>query len=174
VKREEIAREVEQRGWQGPRVTQADVDGVIQAVTYHQFPGTTVMVCAIILENGAVVTAESYCADPENFDPDLAQRIAFDKAKDKIWALEGYRLRCDLAEARYAAESGYVLVEVDSERLAHGLLDREAVLEAVREILDVEDPDQLREQMQTFRNHIERDGFLPPPLEGVEYQVPEG
>lgn len=42
---------------------------------------------------------QSACASPENFDAELGAKIARQHAKDKIWALEGYRLKSSLAAA---------------------------------------------------------------------------
>lgn len=39
------------------------------------------------------MTGESAAASPENFDEAIGRRIARDKARSKIWALEGYLLR---------------------------------------------------------------------------------
>lgn len=66
---------------------------------YHVFPGTTLTVCALRLRNGFVVTGESAAASPENFDQAIGRTIARDKARQKIWALEGYLLRERLSAA---------------------------------------------------------------------------
>ncbi|MBU3845543.1 MAG: hypothetical protein H9855_00920 [Candidatus Acinetobacter avistercoris] len=49
--------------------------------------------CVIILKNGFTVTGESACASPENFDPEIGRKIAYDNAYNKIWMLEGYLLK---------------------------------------------------------------------------------
>ena len=46
---------------------------------------------------GYQVIGESACASPENFDAAMGRRIARDKARNNIWALEGYLLRSKLA-----------------------------------------------------------------------------
>jgi len=83
-----------------PRVSEAQIDAVIpsDSVQYHRFPGTTVTVCCITLINGYAVLGESACVSPENFDEELGRRIAYNAARDKIWPLEGYRLRVELSE----------------------------------------------------------------------------
>lgn len=53
-------------------------------------------ICVLTLRNGFVVTGESACASPENFDRDIGQRIALENAKNKIWPLMGYELRSHL------------------------------------------------------------------------------
>jgi hypothetical protein len=44
------------------------------------------------------VTGESACASPDNFNEKLGRDVAFQKAKDKIWPLEGYLLKQALSE----------------------------------------------------------------------------
>ena len=45
------------------------------------------------LKKGFTVTGESACASPENFDAEVGNKIAFENAREKIWALEGYLLK---------------------------------------------------------------------------------
>ena len=49
-----------------------------------------------MLKNGFTVTGESACASPENFDAERGRKIARQKAIDKVWMLEGYRLKQEL------------------------------------------------------------------------------
>lgn len=93
----EVEAEVQAKGLTAPRVTKQDIDACILAEQYHVFPGTVLTVCCLTLRNGYTVTGESACASPENFDAELGQKIARDNARQKIWALEGYRLRSQLA-----------------------------------------------------------------------------
>lgn len=44
------------------------------------------------------VTGESACASPANFDEEIGKKIAFEQARNKIWALEGYLLKQKLHE----------------------------------------------------------------------------
>lgn len=95
---ESVEQEIERKGLLAPRVTPERIDAVIRSAKYHVFENTTVTICLLNLENGFQVVGESACASIDNFDPDLGMRIAFDKAKNKIWALEGYLLRQKLHE----------------------------------------------------------------------------
>jgi hypothetical protein len=81
-----------------PRLTPDDIDSVIASEDFHVFSGSQLTVCALTLNNGYVVTGESACASPENFDAEIGQDIARDNARNKIWALEGYPLKERLAE----------------------------------------------------------------------------
>lgn len=88
-----IETELQAKGKNAPRLTPAMIDACIVSEQYHVFPGTTLTVCALTLRNGFVVTGESAAASPENFDAGIGAKIARDNARQKIWALEGYRLR---------------------------------------------------------------------------------
>jgi hypothetical protein len=93
MNRDEIEAEIQGKGKNAPRVTPQMVDSVISREDFHVFPGSQLTVCCLTLRNGFTVTGESACASPENFDKDLGEKIAREKAKDKIWALEGYLLK---------------------------------------------------------------------------------
>jgi len=84
---------IQDAGLKAPRLTPSDIDAKIKDVQYYLFPGTTLMVCAMTLTNGFVVTGESASASPENFNLTIGRKIAFEKARDKIWSLEGYLLK---------------------------------------------------------------------------------
>jgi hypothetical protein len=62
------------------------------------------------LRNGFTVTGESAPASPENFNEELGRKIAAEKAREKIWPLEGYLLRQRLSEIPLSFE-GRVLKE---------------------------------------------------------------
>jgi hypothetical protein len=53
--------------------------------------------CVLTLRNGFVVTGESACASPANFNAEIGRRIARENAVAKIWPLMGYELRSKLA-----------------------------------------------------------------------------
>lgn len=90
-----------------PRITPADVEDAIKSAhfinayeaEYHNPEGMAVdelkllTICVLVLHNGFTVTGESACASPENYNRELGERIARDKAKEKIWPLLGYALR---------------------------------------------------------------------------------
>lgn len=93
-----IEKEIQDKGLNAPRLTPALIDAAIKSEDYHIFPGTTLTVCALTLQNGFLVTGESAAASPANFDVDLGRKIARDNARNKIWAFEGYLLRQKLHE----------------------------------------------------------------------------
>lgn len=49
--------------------------------------------CVIVLKNGYTVTGQSACVDPSKYDRYMGRQIAFNDAKDKVWALLGFRLK---------------------------------------------------------------------------------
>ena len=96
---QEVEQEIQEKGLTAPRITPEQVDAAIIGEDYHVFPGTTVTISLLKLENGFTVTGESACASPENFDAEIGRKIARAQARDKIWALMGYALRQKLHEA---------------------------------------------------------------------------
>lgn len=99
-----IEQEIQAKGLTAPRVTPQMIDDLIVAECFStadkMFPGcpTTepmalLTICVLTLRNGFTVTGESACASPENFDTEVGMKVARQKAKEKIWALEGYALR---------------------------------------------------------------------------------
>ncbi|MBM2322667.1 MULTISPECIES: Gp49 family protein [Marivita] len=82
-----MSRDIERH----PRLTQADIDALVQTVSYHR--DQTLTVAIVHLTNGAVVTGESNVIHPINYDREIGAKIAFDNAKAKIWQLEGYAIK---------------------------------------------------------------------------------
>jgi len=93
----EIEAEIVAKGLTASRITPEMIDGTIAHEQYYVFPDTTLTVCALTLKNGYQVVGESACASPQNFNAEIGRKIARENARGKIWALEGYRLRCELA-----------------------------------------------------------------------------
>lgn len=93
--REELQKQFEADG-KTRYVRTEDVDAEILAVQFHQFHGTTVTVCCITLHNGYTVIGKSACANPDNFDPALGEKLAQEDAKQNIYSLLAFRI-CDVA-----------------------------------------------------------------------------
>ena len=71
--------------------TKLTLDDLEALVDYDQFfVAETLTVCVLKLTNGAMVTGESNCIDPANFDVELGREFARKDAINKLWALEGY------------------------------------------------------------------------------------
>lgn len=85
--------QLQAQGLTAPCITPEQVTGKIVSEAFYVFPGTTLTVCALTLENGFVVTGMSAAVSPENFHEQVGRDIAYAEARDKIWELEGYLLR---------------------------------------------------------------------------------
>jgi hypothetical protein len=97
-------KEIEAKGLTAPRITPEKIDATIREEYFHVVPGSCLTLCVLTLQNGFTVTGESACASPENFNEELGRKISRDRAKEKIWALEGYALRTLLSmQAQHAA-----------------------------------------------------------------------
>jgi len=88
-----IEAAIQAKGLNAPRLSPTHINEQIVSEAYFTFPGTTLTVCCLTLRNGFQVVGESAAASIENFDEVIGKRIAKDKARDKIWQLEGYLLR---------------------------------------------------------------------------------
>ena len=94
---QEIEQEIQDKGLTAPRLTPDKINATIKSSKFIK--ATDVLtVCVLTLQNGFIVTGESACASPENYDQELGEKIAFENARDKIWALEGYLLKQKLFE----------------------------------------------------------------------------
>lgn len=101
-----------------PRITPADIEANITSEFYFtaadgvegasgHLPNSVragtalglLTFCVLVLRNGYTVTGESACASPENFRPEIGQRIARENAIAKVWPLMGYALKSELAAA---------------------------------------------------------------------------
>jgi hypothetical protein len=78
-----------------PRVTTEDLEASIKETTFLQIGLLTI--CVLELQNGFMVTGESACADPDNFDQGFGQRLALYNAKQAIWKFLGYELKTKLS-----------------------------------------------------------------------------
>jgi len=94
---QEIEKEIQEKGLNAPRLTPEKIDSKIKDKDFHVFEKTCLTVCCLTLQNGFTVTGESACASPENFDAEIGQKRAFENARSKVWALEGYLLKESLA-----------------------------------------------------------------------------
>jgi hypothetical protein len=74
-------------------VTPASIEAKVRGCEYYVWPGTTLTLCLLTLENGTVVVGESACADPANFDQAKGEKYAREDAIEKVWPREGYLLK---------------------------------------------------------------------------------
>lgn len=116
---EPIEDEIEAKSLGAPRLTPDDIEANIASEHYfmasdaiqheksvHVMPdggwllGNTQLMtlCVIQLRNGFVVTGESACLCPENFDAEIGRTVARANAVQKIWPLMGYSWRAALSK----------------------------------------------------------------------------
>lgn len=79
-------------------VTKELIEGKIKEVTYTVLPSGKSIVCEITLENGFTVRGDAAVVDKAYFDEAVGQKIAYGRAFDKIWQIEGYLLQQRLSE----------------------------------------------------------------------------
>ncbi len=65
-----------------------------ERITSTDFPriGETVTHCRIVIDNGFSVSGESACVNPENYNQQIGERIAYDNAFRQLWPLFGFLL----------------------------------------------------------------------------------
>ena len=90
---QDLEQELKSKGLNAARLTPEAINEVIVRAQYHVFPGTQTTVCCITTKNGFTVIGESVCVSSENYNAGIGEKVAYDNARDKIWALEGYLLK---------------------------------------------------------------------------------
>lgn len=124
----EIEKEIQAKGLTAPRVSLADIEACIAYEYYITGGGINnvsasvigpaykavpdpenvmlpLTLCVLVLANGFMVIGESAPVSAENFDASLGRKVARNKALDKIWMLEGYRLKQVLYDAGHLPET---------------------------------------------------------------------
>lgn len=74
-----------------PKVTLADIENSIVSERYL-VEETVLTICILKCRNGFLVTGESACVSPENFNAELGRKLAREKAINKLWAFLGFSL----------------------------------------------------------------------------------
>lgn len=74
-----------------PRVTKEYIQSRIREITFVKL-GETLTHCTIALDNGYLVTGESACVNPANYNQEIGEKIAHDNAFNKLWSLFGFLL----------------------------------------------------------------------------------
>ena len=99
----EMEREIQTLGLTAPRVTPDQIDALMRGVRYEVqvVPGTTTTLATAIAANGfTLAIGMTACADPANFNAELGAKYAIKdaeaKARQELWKLEGWRLKCHL------------------------------------------------------------------------------
>lgn len=79
-----------------PKVTVESIEAKIAAVDYLSHGLMTI--CVITMRNGFKTVGKAAAASPENHDPAIGQRYAYEDAFKPLWQLEGYLLVERLAD----------------------------------------------------------------------------
>lgn len=80
------------------KLTIEDIKSVVVRSEYIQ--NGTLTICILTLKNGFKVTGQSACVNPESFNYEIGEKIAYESALSVIWELEGYLL----AQKRFEGE----------------------------------------------------------------------
>lgn len=100
----EMECDIQALGLTAPRVTPEQIDALMRGVRYEAqvVTGTTTTLATAIAANGfTLAIGMTACASPENFNAELGAKYAIKdaeaKARQELWKLEGWRLKCQLA-----------------------------------------------------------------------------
>lgn len=82
------------------RVTKEYMESRITTTSFHKIEDVnspavvapTATICNILLDNGYSVRGESACVNPENYNQEIGEKIAYDQAYGKLWPLFGFLL----------------------------------------------------------------------------------
>lgn len=75
-----------------PKLTLADLKAKVAHAQYFCYDDT-LTICILTTRNGFKLLGKSAPASPENFDPAIGERLAYEDALRQLWPLEGYLLR---------------------------------------------------------------------------------
>lgn len=111
----EIERQIRQAGADtAPRVTPQQIDALMARVvyTYDERPNGSTVTFAHALLDGQfwLASGTSACVSPANYKSEIGRKLATSNAeraaRDKLWELEGYRLRATmLTDAEFVGGS---------------------------------------------------------------------
>jgi len=74
----------------GARVTREYLERRVAKTEFFVLPDSTVTVRNLTLDNGFSVRGESACVDPANFRKEIGEKVAYERALDKLWPLFGF------------------------------------------------------------------------------------
>ena len=124
------------------KVTREHLGKRIVAADYVVMPDGRTTVCQLTMQNGFTVRGESSCVSVENFNKELGEKYAYEKAFDAAWAFEGYLL----AELRHREARGDENRHREEQEKA-----RRDVLLALMDMLMVSDTDALLRRVTALR-----------------------
>lgn len=72
------------------KLTREQLEKRIADTRYIMVPGTTTMLCTLVLDNGFVVVGKSACIDAKEFNAETGKQVARDDAVRQLWPLFGF------------------------------------------------------------------------------------
>lgn len=106
----ELEAKIQAKGLNAPRVSLADLEANIvhtEIVKHVSHSGQVLRWAVLTTRSGFSVTGKPSCAvSPENDCPFAGEKIAIDNARDELWALMGYELKCRLEREAAELEGG--------------------------------------------------------------------
>lgn len=78
-------------------LTPMAIEGLVDREEYVVLPGSTHTICHLTVHGNVTVTGSSDCIDPADFDAEKGRAAARRRAVDKLWELEGYRVKVGAA-----------------------------------------------------------------------------
>lgn len=130
------------------KVTREHLGMRIASADYVVMPDGRTTVCQLTMQNGFTVRGESSCVSAENFNKELGEKYAYEKAFDAAWAFEGYLL----AELRHREARG----DENQYREEQEKARRDFVLK----VLEATRVDNLEDAL--YRINAWRDAYIPP------------
>ena len=80
------------------KLTKEFLESEIDKTEYNRLVGT-ITHCTITTKSGFTFTGESACVDPNNFNQEIGEQVAYDNAFEKMWMPYGFWLHKALAES---------------------------------------------------------------------------
>jgi len=94
---EEVENMIQEEGLNAPRLSPDDLKKAIVSEEYvfHTVAnGAFLTWCILVLENGYTVVGDpSVCVSIENNNEKVGKQVAYNNSFDKLWPLEGYKLK---------------------------------------------------------------------------------
>lgn len=95
----EMEIEINELGLLAPRVTNDHINELMSRVEYSisVVDGTTTTLAVAMINGFTLAIGKTACVDPKNFNAELGAKYAKlnaeEAARDKLWELEGWRLK---------------------------------------------------------------------------------
>lgn len=142
-----------------PRVTLEDIESEILSTEYVVHGTCTIAFVKLL--NGFVVTGESHCVNPANYNKEQGEKYAREDAIKKLWAPFGFRLKDRLYHAEQTLSGSAVrpnllveTIKVEEEDLADRITNLQAFIGAESaQHLNVAELQDLYDQLQYMRGY---------------------